>query len=63
MPISEGTTTGDTMSEPTTNYEKPEVERFGTFRDLTQFGECYSGYKWWTYGCNDDVPGDDSGRS
>lgn len=42
-------------------YEKPTVERFGTFRELTRLGHCESPYKWWTYGCNDDPKG--GGRS
>lgn len=43
-----------------TGYEKPRVERFGTFRELTKLGSCESPYRWWTYGCNDDPTG---GRS
>lgn len=44
-------------------YEKPVVERFGSFRDLTRWG-CSSEYKFHTWGCHDDG-GDtgDTGRS
>lgn len=43
-------------------YETPQVERYGTFRDLTRTWGCKSQYRWWSYGCNDD-PKDGGGRS
>lgn len=52
------------MSEKTATsrgYEEPELERYGTFRDLTQLTNvCDSPEKVWTYGCNDSPSG---GRS
>lgn len=45
------------------SYEKPSIERFGTFRELTQWG-CKSEYSYYSWGCHDDG-GDkgDTGRS
>lgn len=51
------------MSETatSTDYEKPELERFGTFRDLTQLTNfCDSPLSVWTYACEDGPSG---GRS
>lgn len=42
-------------------YEKPELDRYGTFRALTQLTNfCDSPHRVWTYGCNDSPSG---GRS
>lgn len=45
-------------------YEKPVVERFGSFRELTRLGGCRSEHNWVTWGCHDDGGGKgDTGRS
>lgn len=41
----------------TTRYTKPVVQRYGTFRELTLLGSECGGWMWWSYGCNDHVPG------
>lgn len=49
--------------EKTGDYEKPKLERFGSFRELTRWGGCDSGEKWHTWGCHDGGGWGDAGRS
>lgn len=48
------------MTKPT-RYTRPEVQRYGTFRELTLLGSECGGWTWWSHGCSDHVPGDAAG--